>query len=100
MTMKFVGGIALLLIGILPAIGFRGSGEVRFTGPIAELAPSFNSLDSGKLLAQRYCQTCHLFPEPSLLDKKTWVTSVLPNMAQRLGVKTAGTDPYADLPEA
>ncbi len=52
------------------------------------------------MLAQRYCQTCHLFPEATLLDKKTWITSVLPNMALRLGIRTAGTDPFADLPEA
>src|SRR5690606_613084 len=38
--------------------------------------------------------------EPSLLDKNTWVSSVLPNMARRLGIRAAGLDPYADLPEA
>lgn len=64
-------------------------------------APFFvDSTDSGRILAQRYCQTCHLFPEPSLLDKNTWVSSVLPNMALRLGIRAAGIDPYADLPES
>jgi FG-GAP-like repeat len=29
---------------------------------------------------------CHDFPEPKLLDKKTWVAGVLPQMAPRLGV--------------
>ena len=100
MTMKFVGGIVLLLIGTLPVISLQGSGEVRSTGQIAALSPSFDSLDSGKLLAQKYCQGCHLLPDASLLDKKTWVNSVLPNMALRLGIRAAGTDPYADLPEA
>lgn len=72
---------------------------MRYTRPIPNLSASFNSLDSGKLLAQKYCQGCHLLPDPSLLDKKTWVNSVLPNMALRLGIRTVGTDPYADLPE-
>ncbi len=55
---------------------------------------------SGKLLAIKYCANCHLFPEPHLLDKKTWTKSVLPNMGLRLGLKFAGKDPYTDLAEA
>ncbi|UFH54444.1 VCBS repeat-containing protein [Spirosoma sp. KNUC1025] len=46
----------------------------------------------GKQLAVRYCASCHLFPEPELLDKKTWITGVLPNMARRLGLKLPGQD--------
>ena len=53
---------------------------------------------SGRQLAGRFCRSCHLFPEPSLLDKATWVNSVLPNMGLRLGVKSAGRNPYEDLP--
>src|SRR6266576_1696929 len=40
----------------------------------------------GERLAQVYCAACHMFPEPGLLDKQTWRTGVLPQMAQRLGV--------------
>ncbi len=98
--MKLTGGIVLLLIGMLPVISLRELDEVRFTKQITEPSASFISLDSGKLLAQKYCQGCHLLPDPSLLDKKTWVNSVLPNMALRLGIREAGTDPYADLPDA
>lgn len=39
-------------------------------------------------LARAYCAACHAFPEPQLLDKETWVASVLPQMAPRLGVGT------------
>jgi hypothetical protein len=42
----------------------------------------------GEQLAHKYCASCHAFPEPSLLDKKTWETGVLPQMAPRLGVHT------------
>lgn len=37
-------------------------------------------------LAQLYCGSCHLFPEPDLLDKKIWLEGVLPEMAIRMGI--------------
>lgn len=52
---------------------------------------------SGKMLAIKYCQLCHLYPDPSLLEKNTWVTGVLPNMGWRLGIREKGVDPYADM---
>lgn len=36
-------------------------------------------------LAKQYCGGCHLFPQPSLLDKATWAQKVLPQMAFRMG---------------
>jgi FG-GAP-like repeat len=51
----------------------------------------------GKQLALKYCTTCHIFTEPTLLDKKMWTNSVLPNMGMRLGIKNAGKNPYSDL---
>jgi hypothetical protein len=39
----------------------------------------------GEKLARTYCAACHAFPEPQLLDKKTWEAGVLPQMSQRLG---------------
>ena len=58
---------------------------------------NFNDEVSGKELASRYCVMCHIFPEPSLLDKKTWTTSVLPNMGMRLGIKQKDVDPLENL---
>ncbi|MGZ3873948.1 MAG: hypothetical protein ACXVJD_13580, partial [Mucilaginibacter sp.] len=46
--------------------------------------------DSGKMLAHRYCMSCHQFPEPSLIDKNTWVTGVLPAMAARFNLEHYG----------
>lgn len=51
---------------------------------------------TGEQLAKVYCASCHLFPEPSLLDKKTWRDGVLPNMGLRLGIR-AGVNPYAEM---
>ena len=45
----------------------------------------------GEKLAVLYCGTCHAYPDPQLLDKKTWETGVLPQMAPRLGVRTAAS---------
>lgn len=48
----------------------------------------------GEKLAKKYCGSCHLFPSPFLLDKKTWKETVLPNMGWRLGIRKAGKDPF------
>lgn len=47
----------------------------------------------GRKLAELYCSACHLFPEPDLLDKKTWLEGVLPQMSIRMGL----TDPDVSL---
>ena len=43
-------------------------------------------LKRGAELAHAVCQACHLFPEPELLDKKTWLNGALMRMAPLLGV--------------
>ena len=43
-------------------------------------------MESGELLAKQYCQSCHMFPDPSLLNVKSWEEGVLPNMGPRLGI--------------
>lgn len=67
----------------------------------AEEADSGKKSDSlelrGEKLALDYCQRCHQFPDPQLLDKKTWLNGVLPNMGWRLGIRENGANPYADL---
>lgn len=44
------------------------------------------NIDKGEELAQKHCQSCHMFSEPSLLDKKSWDEGVLPNMGPMLGI--------------
>jgi hypothetical protein len=41
---------------------------------------------SGQQLAQTYCGACHLYPDPSLLDKTTWLNGALRKMAPLMGV--------------
>jgi len=56
--------------------------------------PDTSQILSGKALAQTYCQACHAYPDPGLLDKTTWKRKVLPQMALRLGLNPAGINPY------
>ena len=69
----------------------------KITGLLIALFWATNAFSQGKQLALTHCKSCHLYPEPALLDKKTWTNSVLPNMGLRLGIKDAGKNPYADL---
>lgn len=48
--------------------------------------PAENIAD-GKALSLQYCQSCHKYPDPSLLDKATWETGIMPQMALRLGIE-------------
>ena len=40
---------------------------------------------AGKRLAGQYCQSCHLYPEPGLLPRRTWAEDVLPKMGALFG---------------
>jgi hypothetical protein len=44
-------------------------------------------LKRGRELAQRYCSSCHLFPEPELLTKTAWAHHIQPEMAKWLGLE-------------
>ncbi|MES2648721.1 MAG: VCBS repeat-containing protein [Bacteroidota bacterium] len=58
--------------------------------------PSFpnDNVEKGYYLARKYCKSCHLFPEPALLDKKTWTQYVLPKMGELLGFRYMGQNAY------
>lgn len=64
------GALALVII---PQIGTRDSGR------------------TGEELALTYCGSCHLYTEPSLLDKQTWTSGVLPEMGLRMGIGDRNT---------
>jgi hypothetical protein len=49
---------------------------------------------SDRKLAIAVCGSCHMFPEPTLLDKASWKNGVLPKMALRLGFITLKNNPY------
>ncbi len=52
------------------------------------------SIKAGKELATIYCQSCHLLPDPSLLDARSWERGVLPRMGPMLGIFNNGFEEY------
>jgi hypothetical protein len=47
-----------------------------------------SDIKSGALWARIACQQCHLFPEPNLLDRKSWEKYVLPKMKLYAGLSS------------
>jgi FG-GAP-like repeat len=68
---------------------------LSFTGLLFTL--SCKTQSEGEKLAQTYCGSCHLFPEPSLLDKSTWKNNILPVMAKQLGLQIVNGEVYPDI---
>jgi len=72
--------------GLRP-LGFHGRLTAALAlGILAVAGCDSGSRSGGEKLARVECAACHAFPEPSLLDKNTWQSGVLPRMAPRLGV--------------
>ncbi|MEP6951733.1 MAG: VCBS repeat-containing protein [Ginsengibacter sp.] len=55
---------------------------------------SLAAIEKGEALAKVYCQSCHMLPDPSLLDAKSWEKGVLPGMGPRLGIFNLGFEFY------
>lgn len=50
----------------------------------------------GKELVQKHCGSCHVPVKPSALDRETWINSVLPQMASKVGIGEIWGEYYAD----
>jgi hypothetical protein len=86
----FITAVAFFVALVLTGYGFMPSSFLH--------KKPKSVFDRGEELAKTYCgNTCHLFPEPSLLDKTTWKERVLPNMGWRLGIRKTGDNPYAEM---
>lgn len=77
--MLVAGFVLLLALAIYYVVGMGG----KHTG------------NENKAIAQTYCGSCHLFPEPSLLDKATWERKVLPAMGAQLGLDKYGENYFS-----
>ncbi|MBD0286247.1 MAG: VCBS repeat-containing protein [Flavisolibacter sp.] len=64
---------------------------------LALLAGNCTSGNKNEEIAKKYCSSCHLFPEPSLLDKETWKNNVLPGMGKLMGVRRLGNNPFEEI---
>jgi FG-GAP-like repeat len=75
--------LSFILVSILPACK-------NYHKNSTNTHVSDSSIEDGKSLAKRYCQSCHMLPEPSLMDKKSWKKGALPEMGPRLGIFSFG----------
>lgn len=67
-------------ISIFSTIAFLGAFLLIWTNTACD------QKEHERKIAELYCGSCHLFPEPTLLDKKNWTEGVLPQMAIRMGL--------------
>lgn len=72
-----------LLGGLWGGLEFTRAADSALPDPADRL-----SVARGAQLARTYCVTCHLFPEPDAVDRKTWFEQILPRMKYRLGFST------------
>ncbi|WP_207632845.1 FG-GAP and VCBS repeat-containing protein [Foetidibacter luteolus] len=79
---------AIAVMAVLSKTLFTGNKE----NGIAAIPSA--TYEQGKTLAAQYCQSCHLLPDPSLLDKKSWKT-LLPEMGLNLGIHTPSVQSIA-----
>jgi hypothetical protein len=54
-----------------------------------------NYIANGESLSKKYCQSCHMYPEPGLLNMDKWM-NVLPEMGLRLGIKQHKEQDYTN----
>jgi hypothetical protein len=50
-------------------------------------------IEEGRTVSATLCASCHLFPEPAVLDKETWLNGPLPWMMTLCGLNPQGLPP-------
>ena len=81
--MSFFRPMVIGLIGLYMLTACQSTSSQQTPATLTVPAPTQLT---GKQLSQQYCGSCHLYPAPALLDKKTWQQGVLPQMALRMGL--------------
>ena len=74
----------LFLLFFFLLMGCKGYKDYKKNSTHQEVSDT--SIKNGALLAASFCQSCHLLPDPSILDTKTWENGVLPHMGPLLGI--------------
>lgn len=88
--------IVLLILGIWYFCDIQSSSDEELHHSTTK-----TQLSEHEALAKQYCSGCHTFPDPKLLDKRTWRTQALPSMGPHLGIfEFAGEEYQRDLAPA
>ena len=78
-------GVASALLAMSLVAGCTGDLDTYFGGA---------SMSEGQRLMEQHCGTCHLPVAADALDKATWLNSVLPAMAPKLGISVLWENEY------
>lgn len=76
----------IVLIVLLLSFSCNPISERKQPPPSLELLAATDLNLNGEQLANAYCATCHIKPEPDILDKSIWREKVLPDMRKRMGL--------------
>lgn len=63
-----------------------GCNDYKPKEPVKNNIYESQTISLGKKLSKQYCSSCHAYPEPKTLDKKTWEQYMLPRMGYMLGI--------------
>jgi hypothetical protein len=89
MHTRFTSPFQVIISGLLSFVFLSSCGDNQSSSG----KPDQKLLKTEKL-ANQYCGSCHIKPDPGLLDKVTWKDRVLPNMAKRLGIEVFQNNQY------
>jgi hypothetical protein len=87
--------LAGLVAGGWLALGLLDGGRALAADPPPPKPISYDDDDDtaaapkmspGEAAARRACSICHVYPDPSMLDRKHWQEQILPRMSVQLGV--------------
>ncbi|MEO6633755.1 MAG: VCBS repeat-containing protein, partial [Mucilaginibacter sp.] len=87
-SILFITGIVIYFSSCSGTSVQSGSGDAAAPDVITPAGVA-----DGKILSQSYCRSCHMYPEPGLLNSSKWKT-LLPQMGLRLGIKLFKGEDY------
>ena len=86
------------MVGLLGVAGFAS--DTAPAKPVSydddDTVAAGPKMSPGETAARKACSICHVYPEPTMLDRRHWKEQLLPRMSVQLGV--AKPD-YASSPE-
>jgi hypothetical protein len=91
---NFTAKQVITLLVLFLSISFFGCDNNRYKKNSTHTQTSDESIEKGKQMAKTFCQSCHMLPDPSLADAKTWEKGLLPRMGPRLGIFNYGFQTY------
>lgn len=90
--MNYLKGFSLVLLAICCACGSDTSRKAeKPEKKLENQRPQVQEELTAAQLSRSYCSSCHMYPEPDLLDKKTWENYILNRMGNYYGIYESDT---------